>query len=48
MKTLNSELVVLTSKVSPAKVKLVLFVLTLALFVLGAGAPEAGGGIGAR
>ena len=45
MKTLNSQFVVLASKVNPAKVKIVLFVLSLALFVIGAGAPEAGGGI---
>jgi hypothetical protein len=34
------------TKVDPRFVKLVLLVISLVLFVLGAGAPAAGGGIG--
>ena len=39
MKKLNREVVI------AAKTRLVFFVITVALFILGAGAPEAGGGI---
>lgn len=33
------------SKTSSSKARIVLFVLTVVLFVLGSGAPEAGGGV---
>ncbi len=33
------------SKSSSSKARIVLFVLTVVLFVLGSGAPEAGGGV---
>jgi len=33
------------SKLSTAKLKVVFFVLTVALFVIGSGAPEASGGV---
>ena len=45
MKNIARDLKIQISKVSPVDVRLVLFVLTLVLFVLGAGAPDAGGGI---
>lgn len=39
MKKLNREVVI------ASKTRLVVFVMTVAMFILGAGAPEAGGGI---
>lgn len=45
MKNIARDLKLNLSKVSPVDVRLVLFVLTLVLFALGAGAPDAGGGI---
>ena len=44
MKDIACDLKIRLSKVNPVDVRLVLFVLTLVLFVLGAGAPDAGGG----
>lgn len=32
-------------KITSAKARMILFVLTVALFVLGSGAPEVGGGV---
>jgi hypothetical protein len=46
MKTLTNEIVVLSSKITPQKVRLVLFVFTLAMFVFAAGAPTNTGGVG--
>ena len=37
-----------TGKTGNAKVRFVLFLLALVLFVLGSGAPEAGGGVSER
>jgi len=33
------------TKISSAKARMIFFVLTVVLFVLGSGAPEAGGGV---
>jgi hypothetical protein len=46
MKTLTNELIVLSSKMTDQKVRLVIFVLTLAMFVVAAGAPGNTGGVG--
>jgi hypothetical protein len=46
MKNLTQSLVVLSSRITVQKVRLVIFVITLSLFVLAAGAPGATGGIG--
>jgi len=46
MKTLTNELIVLSSKMTDQKVRLVFFVFTLAMFVLAAGAPGNTGGAG--
>jgi hypothetical protein len=46
MKTLTNELIVLSSKMTAQKVRLVVFVLTLAMFVFAAGAPANTGGVG--
>jgi len=46
MKTITNELIVLSSKMTAQKVRLVVFVLTLAMFVVAAGAPGATGGVG--
>lgn len=45
MKNLKSELVTLVSKMDSQKIRLVMFVITLGLFALAAGAPDGGGGI---
>jgi hypothetical protein len=45
MKTISRNFVLLAGKAAP-KVKLVVFVATLVLFVLAAGAPQATGSIG--
>ncbi len=45
MKTFTSKLYLVSAKVS-SKIKLVLFIATLVMFVLAAGAPEASGSIG--
>jgi hypothetical protein len=45
MKTLSSKFFMLSSKVS-SHIKLILFVATLVLFVLAAGAPQASGSVG--
>ena len=46
MKTFTNELIVLSSKMTAQKVRLVVFVLTLAMFVVAAGAPGSTGGVG--
>jgi hypothetical protein len=45
MKNVARDLIVSAGQMDAAKVRLVVFVLTLAMFVLAAGAPDAGGGI---
>jgi hypothetical protein len=45
MKSVSSSFVLLAGKVAP-KIKLITFILTLVLFVLAAGAPQATGSIG--
>ena len=46
MKHLTNELIVLSSKMTTQKISLVVFVLTLAMFVVAAGAPVCTGGVG--
>ena len=46
MKTFTNELIVLSSKMTAQKVRLVVFVLTLAMFVVAAGAQGSTGGVG--
>jgi hypothetical protein len=46
MKSLKKSVYSLVGVNGSQKVKVVFFVLTLVLFVIGAGAPEAGSGIG--
>jgi hypothetical protein len=46
MKTLTNEIIILSSKMTAQKVRLVVFVLTLAMFVFAAGAPANTGGCG--
>jgi hypothetical protein len=46
MKSLKNELIILSSKMTAQKVRLVVFVLTLAMFVFAAGAPTNTGGCG--
>jgi hypothetical protein len=46
MKTLKTELISLSSKITSQNVRLAVFVLTLAMFVLAAGAPGSTGGVG--
>jgi hypothetical protein len=46
MKNLKNELIILSSKMTAQKVRLVVFVLTLAMFVVAAGAPANTGGVG--
>ena len=46
MKNLTNEIIVLSSKMTAQKVRLVFFVITLAMFVVAAGAPGATGGVG--
>ncbi len=45
MKTLQSKLFMVSTKVS-SKAKLIIFIATLVMFVLAAGAPEATGSVG--
>jgi hypothetical protein len=45
MKNVTRDLMIAAGKVDTSKVRLVVFVLTLAMFVLAAGAPDAGGDI---
>jgi hypothetical protein len=45
MNTIKREIELLAAHMSP-KARLIVFVVTLALFVIGAGAPAAGGGFG--
>jgi hypothetical protein len=45
MKNVARDLYVAAGQMNGSKVRLVVFVLTLAMFVLAAGAPDAGGGI---
>jgi hypothetical protein len=45
MKTLSSKLYLVSTKVS-SKIKLIVFIATLVMFVLAAGAPQATGSIG--
>jgi hypothetical protein len=45
MKTLQSKLFVASAKIS-SKAKLIVFIATLVMFVLAAGAPEATGSVG--
>jgi hypothetical protein len=45
MKKLTSAYSTIVGKVGSSKIKLVFFLIVLVLFVLGSGAPEAGGGI---
>ena len=46
MKHLTNELIVLSGKMTSQKISLVVFVLTLAMFVVAAGAPACTGGVG--
>jgi NAD/NADP transhydrogenase alpha subunit len=46
MKSLKNELIILSSKMTAQKVRLVVFVLTLAMFAVAAGAPANTGGVG--
>ena len=46
MKTLKNELIALSSKMTAQNVRLVVFVLTLTMFVVAAGAPGCTGGVG--
>gem|GEM_PF-821940 len=46
MKHLTNELIVLSSKTTTQIISLVVFVLTLAMFVVAAGAPGCTGGVG--
>jgi hypothetical protein len=45
MTTISREITLLAARISP-KTRMILFVASLAMFVIGAGAPEASGGIG--
>jgi uncharacterized membrane protein len=45
MTTISREITLLAARLSP-KTRMILFVVSLAMFVVGAGAPEASGGIG--
>jgi hypothetical protein len=45
MKNIKSEIISLASHVDTQKVRFVVFLVTLGLFILAAGAPDAGGGI---
>ena len=44
MSKITRDLKLRLSKVTAADVRIVLFVLTLGMFIIGAGAPDAGGG----
>jgi len=46
MKKLSEKMMITAGKVDGQTARLVLFVLSLAMFVIAAGAPEAGGTIG--
>ena len=46
MKSLPSSLTTLVSKLDPQTVRMIVVVATLVMFVLSAGAPQMGGGIG--
>jgi hypothetical protein len=45
MNTISRQITLLATRLSP-KTRMILFVVSLAMFVVGAGAPEASGGIG--
>lgn len=45
MKNVTRDLYITAAKMDASKVRLVVFVLTLAMFVIAAGAPEAGIGV---
>ena len=45
MKNIKSEIFSLASHVDPQKIRFVMLLVTLGLFILAAGAPAAGGGI---
>ena len=45
MKNIKGEIYNLASHIDSQKIRFVLFVVTLGLFVIAAGAPDAGGGI---
>ena len=44
MNTISREITLLAARLSP-KTRMILFVVSLAMFVIGAGAPEASGGV---
>lgn len=44
MKTIVREMTIVSGKLSSSKVRLVIMLVTLGLFILGAGAPEDAGG----
>ena len=45
MKNFKSEMINLAGHIDTQKIRLVMFVITLGLFALAAGAPDCGGGI---
>jgi hypothetical protein len=45
MQNLKNEIICLAGKLDGQKIRFILFLVTIGLFVLAAGAPDAGGGI---
>jgi len=45
MKNVKGEIYSLVTKINPQNIRFVMVLVTLALFILAAGAPDAGGGI---